>query len=127
MFQIAYNYPQAWPQDKPLLIDSHVKYEIPISPNVARRKANGFLAGYVSMMALAGQPTLILSEGEPPLWRVPATLRLPKFGEIGLLGMVEVNAQTGQLVALSHEQIVLMQELAHVIVAHFTMSATPTR
>ncbi len=124
MFQVAYNYDQTWHENETLTVDIQFAQEIAISPDIARRKANGFLAGYVTMMASGGQPTLILAK--EPFWRVPAVLTLPNLGEIGALGAVDVDAQSGQVMPPSAEQINRMQELAHAIAAHFALPTAPT-
>ena len=123
MFQIAYDYEQAWREDETLTVDIQFAQEIAISPDIARRKANGFLAGYVTMMVSGGQPTLILAKD--PVWRVPAVLTLPNVGEVSTLGTVDVDAQTGQVIPPSAEQINRMQELAHAIAAHFASPTAP--
>ncbi len=124
MFQIAYDYQKSWPEDEPLTVEGHFAQEIIISPAVARRRANGFLAGYVTMMVSGGQPTLILSER--PVWRVPAILNLPQLGEVSTLGVIDIDAQTGEVISPPAEQISRMQELAHAIAAHFASPTTPT-
>lgn len=123
MFQIAYDYQKPWPENEPLRVEGHFDQEITISPTLARRKANGFLAGHVTMMVSAGQPTLILSE--QPIWRVPAILNLPQLGEVGTLGAIDIDAQTGKIILPSPKQISRMQELAHAIAAHFASPTTP--
>lgn len=123
MFQIAYNYDTAWPEDKPLKIEGQFAQEIKISPIAARRKANGFLAGYITMMVSAGQPTLILET--QPVWRVPMILTLPDLGEVSALGVIDVDAQSGDVIPPSLEQIQRMQGLAHAIATHFASQAAP--
>jgi len=117
MFQIAYDYQQAWPENEPLKVEIQLAHEIKISPALAQRRANGFLAGYVSMMVCSGPPTLLL--GERPVWCVPAVLKLPEVGEVGSVGTVDIDAQTGDVLPLSTPQIHRMQEIAHAIAAHF--------
>jgi len=120
MFQIAYDYDTVWPEDQPLKIEAHFAQEIAISPTVARRKANGFLAGYIAMMVSAGQPTLILEDAL--VWRIPAVLRLPTFGEAGILGTVDIDAKSGDLQPLTPEQITRMQGVARALATHFASS-----
>ncbi len=121
---IAYNYQETWPENESLMIEGHFTQKITVPPILARRRANGFLAGHVMLMVSGGEPTLILSEH--PVWRVPAVLNVPKLGEVNTLGSVDIDAQTGEVIPLSSEQINRMQELAHAIAAYFTSSTTPT-
>jgi len=122
MFQIAYNYNQAWREDESLTVDIRVSQKITISPDLARRKANGFLAGHVTMMVSGGPPTLMMDQ--PPVWRVPAVLKLPALGEVSTIGAVDIDAQTGAILPPSPAQISRMQDLAHALAAHFALSTT---
>ena len=121
MFQIAYNYNQDWREDEVVTVDIQVSQKIAISPDLARRRANGFFAGNVTMMVTGGQPMLIVDQN--PVWRVPAVLRLPELGDVSTIGSVDIDAQTGDIISPSFDQITRMQELAHAIAAHFA-SAT---
>lgn len=125
MVQVAYPYQKNWTDDSPCWVEGHFMQEVATSPQLAQRKANSFLAGYVTMMVSAGQPMLIL--GDYPMWQVPAILQLPKLGAVSTVGTVEVNAQTGELKLPSTAQIQRMQELAHAITSYFTSAATTTK
>ncbi len=122
MFQVAYDYQQGWSDDQPLKVELPFTHEITVSPTLAKHKANGFLAGYVTMMVSSGQPTLILNEH--PIWRVPAILKLPELGEVGSVGVVDVDAQSGEIILMPDEQISRMKEIAHAIAAHFSSQTT---
>jgi hypothetical protein len=122
MFQIAYNYNQDWREDEELIVDIRVNQKIAVSPDQARRTANGFLAGHVVMMVGGGQPTLVVDQ--TPVWRVPAVLRLPAVGDVSTVGAVDIDAQTGDLVPPSPKEIDRMQELAHALATHFASAAT---
>lgn len=43
----------------------------------------------------ADSPTLVLSEN--PVWRVPAYLSFPRFGQVGLVGEIDVDVKTGEM------------------------------
>ncbi|MCB0153392.1 MAG: hypothetical protein KDF65_01255 [Anaerolineae bacterium] len=124
MFQIAYDYEETWPEDESFRVEGHFAHQINVSPTVARRKANGFLAGYISMMVSAEQPTLRLSD--TPFWQVPAVLTLPGLGETAVVGTIKVDAQSGNIIPLSPPQIKQMQELGYAIATHFASSPAPT-
>lgn len=124
MFQIAYDYEETWPEDESWTVEGHFAQQISVSPTVARRKANGFLAGYISMMVVTGQPTLVLTNA--PFWQVPAVLTLPGLGEVAAIGTINIDAQSGDLIPLSPPQIKQMQELAHAIVSHFASAPATT-
>ncbi len=125
MFQIAYTYPNPWPASGPLQIESaDTTLEVNISPEMARRIANGFIGGYITLMAQAGQPMLLLEN--PPVWQVPIHLHLPKLGNVGIIGMVYVDALAGTIVPLAEAEITQMQDLAHALATHFTSKTTST-
>jgi hypothetical protein len=124
MFPVAYDYQRVWPENQSLKIEIQLAHEITIPPTVAQQKANGFLAGYVTLMVSSGQPTLWLKER--PVWRIPAVLKLPHLGEVGVVGTIDVDAQTGTIIPLTTEQITRMQEIADAIAAHFAPETTPT-
>lgn len=123
MFQVTYNYQKSWPDNGSLRIESHLALELTVSPTAAQRKANGFLAGYVTMMASAGKPMFVLDES--PVWRVPANLRLPNLGEVSPLGTIDIDARTGAILTPKTKQITQMQELAHAIATTRGQSAAP--
>jgi hypothetical protein len=124
MFQITYNYPQKWPQNNSLRVKGEFAQDIATAPAVAQRKANGYLAQYVTMMVMAGTPTLFL--GQQPVWRVPAILSLPGLGEVSTIGTVDIDAETGEIIPLPNSQLSRMQEIAHALAAHFSSQATAT-
>lgn len=106
---------------KPFKIEGKFSEEIAVPQALAQRKANALLAGNVTMMVSAGEPSLVL--GETIRWQVPAILRLPEQGEVGNVGTIYVDAKTGEVVGLSDLEIHQMQELAHAIAAHYASTA----
>jgi hypothetical protein len=121
--QIAFTDPHPWPESGQVEIAGQA-YDIPISPEQARRRAKGFLAGYITMLVTAGEPTLLIDEA--PVWCVSARLVLPGVGEVGTLGAISIDAQTGEVIPLSPEAITHLQDLAHAIAAYYVSTPTPT-
>jgi len=119
MVRVIYEYPEAWPESGPLVVEAQLAGEIRVSPTTARRRAAAFLAAQVKMMVLAGEPMLIW--GKPPIWRVPACLHLPGLGEVSTVGSVDVDALTGQILPLAPNQIMIMQRRADDIATRFTL------
>lgn len=113
MFQVIYNAPLTQTEDGNLHIETHFVHNVPVSFATARRRANNFLAGFVTLTAVAGEPALVV--GDKLVWRVPAGLHLPKLGLVGTIGFVDVDAETGIVLQPSPEQINQMQNLAHAI------------
>jgi hypothetical protein len=121
--QIAFTYPDPWPGSGRVEIAGQ-PYAIPISPEQARRRAKGFLAGYITILVTAGEPTRLIDEA--PVWRVTARLVLPGVGEVGTLGAISIDAQTGEVIPLSPEAITQMQDLAQTVARYYASTPTPT-
>ncbi len=61
----------------------------------ARRKVTGWLIDEVGNMIIGGMPQLIVSK--QTIWRVPAILTSTSKGVVGEVGIVDVDAETGEL------------------------------
>lgn len=113
MFQVMLEMSEEWAVNDSHRIKGNFDCEIAVSPIVAKRRANVYLAMHVTMMTLPGTPSLVLCNR--PVWRFPVYFNYPRLGEIGTLGSIEVDAQTGEVIQLTPEQIVTMQERANAI------------
>ena len=83
-----------------------------ILPYQAKIRVNGYLSKYVAFFASAeGRPQWIA--GSPPLWRVAAMLCVGDPGKVCELGVIDVNAQTGEIIPLTNQQIQTIQRRAH--------------
>jgi hypothetical protein len=118
MVRIVYQHVENWPDEGPLRVDATFRGEIPVSPIQARRRANGYLAKEVALFVVAGDPMLVL--GEQPHWQIPAVLRLRGYGNLAEVGVVEVDALTGQIKALSDTEITTIREHAHEIASRLS-------
>lgn len=121
MVQIVLPYKESQ-LDQPLHIKANVDVEIGISSVIARRRANGYLATEVAMMIVAGDPILFLSD--QPVWRVPALLHLTGLGDVASVGAIDIDASTGDVIRLSDQQILEMQNRADAIALRLTSSTT---
>lgn len=82
-----------------------------ILPFLAKVRVNSYLSAWVALFASAdGQPALV--DGNPPVWRVTTTLRLPEQDKVIELGVIDVNAHTGDVIPLTEQQIQHMQRCA---------------
>jgi len=112
MIQVVYEYAADWPEDGPLQVNvPPLSAEITVSPDAARRRANGYLTCDVAMAFRPGNPTLILRNR--PVWRMPVYLHLRGVGQVARLGSIEVDANTREVIPLSPAQIAKMQEQAN--------------
>ena len=80
----------------------------------ARRTANGYLSMEVSLFCYATDAVLIPLAR--PLWQFAIRFGLPHLGELGLLGLLDVDAQSGDPIPLSTEQIERMRVRADALV-----------
>lgn len=87
-----------------------------ISSDSARRKVNGYLGMYVSMALIGREPSLITREQEQ-YWRVPLLVQWIGLTETLILGQIDVNARTRDIVPLGERKIrELQDELDDIIV-----------
>ncbi len=87
---------QSLPQSGRLEIDIKVSSDINVSAFVARQKVDSFVLNEISYMMHAGEPILVIADSV--YWRVPIILSTVSKGDIGEVGAIAVNAQTGQMI-----------------------------
>jgi hypothetical protein len=59
----------------------------------AKRKVNGYIGREISSMMGGLEPALVYSEGRL-VWRVPIIITTPFDGQLGVVGVVDVDART---------------------------------
>lgn len=118
MFQIAYEYPEQWPESGPLKIEAQLRGEIQISPEAARREANHYITLYIGVLLGADDPMLVW--GKSPVWRFACYLHMPNLGRIAPVGTVDVDASSGKIVPLSNNIIQQMQSQASDLADRFS-------
>ncbi|MEE8390038.1 MAG: antitoxin family protein [Anaerolineae bacterium] len=74
---------------------------------VARRKVSAFACSEISYLMGGDTPELV--RGEQTVWRVPVTLTFPGHGSVGLVGAIDVDAETGDMLITSS----LIKEITH--------------
>lgn len=122
MVELVFELTQNWPEQGPLLVTvPSVTMKIPVSPNIARRRANGYLGMHVGLLLGTSDPQLLL--GEHPAWKLSVNLHLPGRGYVGRVGTMKVDAITGEVMPLAAAEIQQIQEQAHDLIAHFTPTA----
>ncbi|MBN1487048.1 MAG: hypothetical protein JW981_05355 [Anaerolineae bacterium] len=85
----------ALPQTGRLEIDIKVSADINISAYAAQQKVNDFVLSDISYMMHAGKAQLILDKRI--YWRVPVILSLTRHGDVGEVGVIDVDVETGQM------------------------------
>lgn len=67
------------------------------SAKSAQKIVRRFVADEISYLLRAGEPKLVL--GQRLYWRVPIELALPDRGVVGVAGTLDVDVETGQILA----------------------------
>lgn len=86
---------QTLPSTGRLEVDIRVRAEMNISAYAARHKVNSFVLDEISYMMHAGEPVLVLADRI--FWRVPVILSLKSRGDVGEVGVIDVDVETGQM------------------------------
>ena len=86
---------QSLPRTGRLEVDIRVSADVNVSAYAARQKVNAFALSEISYMMHAGEPALVLSEHI--CWRVPVILSLTSQGDVGEVGTIDVDVETGQM------------------------------
>ena len=108
------------PQAAQLSIDIKLSATVNVTAFAARQKVTGYVADELSTHMHGGEPAL--SVGQRIAWRVPVILSLPPHGDLGEVGHIEVDVETGQLMVSS----ALLEEMRHRAEALATRPARPT-
>lgn len=80
-----------------------------VSAYSAQQKVNNFVLNEISYMMYAGEPGLYVNGGTS--WRVPIHLSLTSKGDVGTVGHIDVDVNTGQM-HLSPQQLVDIESRA---------------
>lgn len=83
------------PKTGRLEVDIKVTADVNFSAVAARQKVNSFVLSEISYMMHAGTPELVV--GERICWRVPVILSLATQGDVGEVGAIDVDVESGQM------------------------------
>jgi hypothetical protein len=86
---------ESLPRAGRLEVDIKVSADLNISAYAARQKVNAFVLSDISYLMHAGEPVLVVAD--KIRWHIPIVLTLTSRGDIGEVGGLDVDAQTGQL------------------------------
>jgi hypothetical protein len=87
----------------------------------ARRRARSYLDTHLSMFYDGIDPVFV--PGEPPLWQVTIVFQMYDSGPF-MLGVLDVEATTGEPIPLSMKQIKRIRERTRAIIRHQTPATT---
>ena len=83
------------PEQAEVKIELSISAKVNITDVVAQRKVTRLLIEQIGNLLYGGRPTLLASRRL--LWRVPVFLGLPTIGEVGQVGWLDVDAQSGEM------------------------------
>jgi len=86
---------ESLPKTGRLEVDIKVAADINVSAYAAKQKVNDFVLSDISYMLHAGDSVLVV--GEQICWRVPVILSLTSRGDMGEVGAIDVDVETGQM------------------------------
>ena len=86
---------ESLPQTGHREVDIKVQADVNITAYAAKQKVNSFVLSDISYMMHAGTPTLVMAERI--CWRVPVILSLTSQGDVGEVGAIDVDIETGQM------------------------------
>jgi hypothetical protein len=84
------------PQATPAFLSIHVTLTLNVTAEDARRRVNQHAVTVLGTGLIAREPELAVA-GERAIWRVPLVLSLPTLGDLGQVGVVDVDAITGEM------------------------------
>ncbi len=89
-----------------LTFDLIIRVTVNIAPKTAQRQVTAWLVSEVGNMLMGGQPQLVISNRQT-VWQVPIILTSSTKGQVGQVGSVAVDTESGQLLLNQHlgEQI----------------------
>jgi len=87
---------QPVPQAAPVYLNVHLVVALNVTAEDARRMVNRQVVPELGTGLAARDPALVIA-GEQVAWRVPILLSLPGLGDLGEVGMVDVDARTGAI------------------------------
>jgi hypothetical protein len=107
-------------REKAAIAEAHKRGVLPVNPHgyvlaeYARRQADSYLGSEVSLFYSATEGAFVPLTR--PLWQFLIQVRLPRLGTLGILGTLDVDAQTGEVIPLTQKQIKRIRERADALV-----------
>lgn len=109
------------PERSKITLKVEVTADFNVTAFVAQQKVNRYLILHVGDMLHAGEPELVLSESLR--WRVPILFSTREKGQLGKVGELLVNVDSGEIIIENPEQL---EEIATNAEALYQRSALST-
>lgn len=84
-----------------------------IDAKTARRRATAWLVSEVGNMLIGGTPQLVISQ--QTVWRVPAILTSSSVGTVGQVGVVDVDATSGETLVDEELRKQILDNVEHLV------------
>lgn len=109
-----------------LIAQARIQNQLPLQNDTipqlfAHHQANIYLSQTVGFFFTAVEAVFIPVDG--PVWQFLIEFRLPDSGNLGILGTLDVDATSGEVIPLSSQQITKIQRRANAIARYQTQSA----
>ena len=88
--------------EESLQLDIQLSITLGITAEQARRKLTRFLIDEVSLLIHPQAPLLVLAAANSIFWRFPLLFSMGPRGQLGQVGQVDVDAQTGEILLDDH-------------------------
>lgn len=88
----------------------------------ARRRASWYLDANLSLFFSAADPVVV--PGDPPTWQMTIVFKMYDVGPL-TLGVMDVDAQTGEPVSLTDEELTRIRERTSAIIRRQTSTTKP--
>jgi len=92
----------------PIHLRFHVIATLNVTARDACRQVNRQVVAKLGTGLIAQDPDLVI-DGEPIVWRVPIVLSLPELGDLGQVGTIDVDAETGDVLTTTAAQARIIQ------------------
>jgi hypothetical protein len=86
-----------------LQLNLRLSLQLGITAKQAKRKLSRFLLDEVSLLIGPEEPLLVLVEPSKIIWRFPLQFSMAKRGCLGQVGMVDIDAQNGELLVTDNQ------------------------
>lgn len=85
------------PTESDLRLNFSIATELGISAQQAKRLVVRYCMAHLSLFVSPETPSLFIQDEQTVYWRFPLELTIGRRGKLGQIGMIDVDAMTGEL------------------------------
>jgi len=105
-----------------LQLSLRLSLQLGITAKQAKRQLSRFLLDEVSLFIGPEEPLLVLVEPSKIIWRFPLQFSMAKCGCLGQVGMVDIDAQNGELL-VTDDQLLEIKSNARLLARSASLPA----